>query len=80
MENQNQYGRASLKLFTLFNKGKNSCISFQTAPIDPTLSDSNFLSIRCLWDTGDEERLSPWDMDPVSPAQTGIIVPIQTIT
>jgi len=24
----------------------------ETAPIDPTLSDSNFLSIRCLWDTG----------------------------
>ena len=32
---------------------------------DPTVPESPFLSIMCLWDSGEEERLSPWDLDMI---------------
>merc|ERR1712142_899527 len=35
-------------------------------PFDQNIPDSPFLSILCLWDSGEEERLSPWDLDPIS--------------
>ena len=31
--------------------------------LDPSIPDSPFLSIMGLWDGGEEERLSPWDLD-----------------
>ena len=35
------------------------------SPFDESVPDSPFLSIKCVWDSGDEERLSPWDMDMI---------------
>eukprot|EP00092_Neocalanus_flemingeri_P004293 GFUD01004614.1.p1 GENE.GFUD01004614.1~~GFUD01004614.1.p1 ORF type:complete len:2283 (-),score=565.95 GFUD01004614.1:61-6909(-) len=35
-------------------------------PFDPNIPDSPFLSVLCLWDSGEEERLSPWDLDLIS--------------
>jgi len=43
----------------------------EITPFDPALPDSPFLSVRCSWDSGEEERLSPWDMDFVHPGDTG---------
>ena len=37
----------------------------QVSPLDPALPDSPFLSIKCLWDSGEEERLSPWDLEQI---------------
>jgi len=34
-------------------------------PFDTNIPDSPFLSILCLWDSGEEERLSPWDLDEI---------------
>ena len=38
---------------------------------DETIPDSPFLSIKCLWDSGEEERLSPWDLDTIQPDGIG---------
>jgi len=35
-------------------------------PFDTNIPDSPFLSVLCLWDSGEEERLSPWDLDLIS--------------
>ena len=34
-------------------------------PFQQEVPDSPFLSIVCTWDSGEEERLSPWDLDPI---------------
>lgn len=31
----------------------------------PEFPDSMFMCYRVLWDNGEEERLSPWDMEPI---------------
>ena len=41
-------------------------------PFDPNIPDSPFLSILCLWDSGEEERLSPWDLDPIPEGGLGM--------
>ena len=33
------------------------------SPFEENNSSSPFLSVQCLWDSGEEERLSPWDLD-----------------
>ena len=33
------------------------------SPFEEANPDSPFLSVQCLWDSGEEERLSPWDLD-----------------
>ena len=37
----------------------------EVSPLDPLCPESPFLSIRCLWDSGEEERLSPWDLEHI---------------
>ena len=37
----------------------------EVSPLDPQCPESPFLSIRCLWDSGEEERLSPWDLEHI---------------
>ena len=44
---------------------------FKVAPFDERVPESPFLSVRCVWDSGEEERLSPWDLDPVHPGDNG---------
>ena len=36
-----------------------------------SIPESPFLSIKCSWDSGEEERLSPWDLDPVQEGDPG---------
>jgi len=47
----------------------------EVSPYDPATPNSPFLSIKCFWDSGEEERLSPWDLDPVLDGDTGLNVP-----
>jgi hypothetical protein len=37
-------------------------IAVQVSPFDSAVPDSPFLSVMCTWDSGEEERLSPWDL------------------
>jgi len=42
------------------------------SPFDRKVPDSPFLSIMCVWDSGEEERLSPWDLGKPSPQCIGL--------
>ncbi|XP_023331466.1 bromodomain and WD repeat-containing protein 3 isoform X10 [Eurytemora carolleeae] len=43
----------------------------EVSPFNMSIPESPFLSIKCSWDSGEEERLSPWDLDPVQEGDPG---------
>lgn len=35
--------------------------------VEQNTSESPFLCYQVLWDNGEKENLSPWDMEPINP-------------